>query len=188
VTASDSAHRDHPLRAYTVEEAADILSCEPGWLEELALQRKVPYTELSGTCHFTSTQLAAIESAFEVLPTAGEPSQAASPPPAELAHAADEAAAIIGGTCKGSWLKEQARIRKIPYTWIGGAYHFTDEQLAEILRISEVRPREVTSVRASRSPVLPGPARSPVLPEPVPGREPVILQARSPRRRGKSPS
>jgi hypothetical protein len=185
VTARDSAYRDHPLRAYTLEEAADILSCEPGWLEELARQRKIPYTDLSGTYHFTSTQLAAIESAFEVLPTAGEPSQAATPPPpAELAHTADQAAAIIGGTCKGSWLKEQARVRKIPYTRIGGALHFTDEQLAEILRISEVRPREVTPARAPRSPVLPGPTRNPVLPEPVPGREPVILQARPPRRRG----
>jgi hypothetical protein len=184
VTARDSAYRDHPLRAHTAEEGAEILSCEPGWLEELARQRKVPYTELSGTCHFTGTQLAAIESAFEV-PDSGEPSQAApSPPPAELAHAADQAAAIIGGTCKGSWLKEQARLRKIPYTRIGGALHFTDEQLAEILRISEVRPREVTPARAPRSPVLPEPTRNPVLPEPVPGREPVILQARPPRRRG----
>jgi hypothetical protein len=175
VTARDSAYRDHPLRAYTVEEATEILSCEPGWLEELARQRKVLYTELSGTCHFTSTHLAAIESAFEVLPTAGEPSQAAaSPPPAKLAHAADQAAAIIGGTCKGSWLKEQARSRKIPYTRIGGAYHFTDEQLAEILRIFEVRPRELTPARASRSPVLP---------EPAPGQEHLTLTARPLRRR-----
>ena len=60
MTARNSAYRDHPLRAYTVEEAADILSCEPGWLEELAREGKVPYTELSGTCHFTSTHLAAI--------------------------------------------------------------------------------------------------------------------------------
>jgi hypothetical protein len=30
----------------TAEEAAEILSCEAGWPEELARQRKVPYTEL----------------------------------------------------------------------------------------------------------------------------------------------
>jgi hypothetical protein len=182
VTARDSAYRDHPLRAYTVEEAADILSCEPGWLEELARQRKVPYTELSGTCHFTSTHLAAIESAFEVLPPAGEPSQAAaSPPPAELAHTADQAAAIIGGACKVSWLKEQARFRKIPYTRIGGAYHFTDEQLAQILRIFEVRPPELRPPQATQ----PRAPRSPVLPPSAPGREYVQLKARAPRTRGK---
>lgn len=173
MTPRNSPYGDHPLRAYTVEEAADILSCEPGWLEELAQQQKVPYTELSGACHFTSTHLAAIASAFEVLPLSGEPSQgAASPPPAELAHAADQAAAIIGGSCKGSWLKQQARDRKIPYTLIGGAYHFTDEQLAEILRIFEVRPREVTPRAAPRSPVLP---------QPAPGREHVTIKARLPR-------
>jgi hypothetical protein len=177
VTARDSAYRDHPLRAYTAEEAADILSCEPAWLEELARQRKVPYTELSGACHFTSTHLAAIESAFEVLPSVGESFQAdASPPPAELAHAADQAAAIIGGSCKGSWLKQQARDGKIPYTLIGGAYHFTDEQIAETLRIFEVRPREVRP---------PGARRNPVLPKPASGRDHAQLEARASRARGK---
>jgi hypothetical protein len=175
VTARDRAYRDHPHRAYTVEEAADILSCEPGWLEELAQQRKVPYTELSGACHFTNTHLAAIASAFEVLPLAGEPPQAvASPAPAELAHTADQAAAIIGGTCKGSWLKQQARDHKVPFTLIGGAYNFTDEEIAEILRIFEVRPREVTPPRAPSSPVLP---------QPAPGREHVTIKARLPRTR-----
>jgi hypothetical protein len=179
VTARDSAYRDHPLRAYTVEEAADILSCDPGWLEELARERQVPYTELSGACHFTSAHLAAIQSAFEVLPPAGEPSQAAAPPPppAELAHAADQAAAIIGGSCKGSWLKQQARDRKIPYTRIGGSYHFTDEQLAEIIRIFEVPARRSAApAPASRAPS----ATRPAVPTGVP-----LLQAREPRKRGK---
>lgn len=70
-------------------------------------------------------------------------------------------------------------MHKIPFTRIGGAYHFTDEQLAEILRIFEVRPREVAQPRAPRGPVLPPPA---------PGREPVTLKARLPRtRKGGNP-
>ena len=101
------------------------------------------------------------------------------PPTKTLVHTADQVAAIIGGTCKGSWLKQQARDRKIPYTPIGGAYHFTDEQIAEILRILEVRPREMTPPRAPRSPVLP---------QPAPGREHVTIKARLPRtRKGGNP-
>ena len=179
MTARDDAYRDHPLRAYTVEEAADILSCEPEWLEEQAQQRKIPYTELSGTRHFTSAHLAAIEAAFEVLPPAGEPSQGVAPPsaprPAELAHAADQAAAIIGGNCKGSWLKQQARARKIPHTLIGGSYHFTDGQIGEILRIFEVPARRgaVPAPPPSRAPSATRPA--------VPGG--VLLQPREPRKR-----
>jgi hypothetical protein len=59
-----------------------------------------------------------------------------------LAYTAAEAAAIIGGSCKASWLKAQARSRKIPYVKIGGAYNFTDAHIAEIISILEVRPKE----------------------------------------------
>lgn len=186
MTSRNSPYRDHPLRAYTVEEAADILSCEPGWLEELAQQRKVPYTELSGACHFTSTHLAAITSAFEVLPPAGEPSQAvASPAPAELAHTADQAAAIIGGTCTAYWLKVQARRKKIPYTQIGRACNFTDAQIREIIGLREVLPRQSAKLAPSpgRVRIAPGAAN---VPPPLP-RERRQLQARTPpRKRGKA--
>ena len=47
----------------------------------------------------------------------------------------DEAAIIL--RCKASWLKEQARRREIPFTMIGGAYRWTDEHLAEIVRLGE---------------------------------------------------
>jgi hypothetical protein len=157
------------LRAYTIEEAAELLSCDPQWLEEQARERKITYTELSGACHFTSDHITAIAKAYEA-PSHGTVN------PDQLAHTADQAAAIIGGTVKGSWLKQQAREGKVPCTVMGGAYHFTDEQLAEIIRIFEVRSREVTP---------PGAPRNPVLPEPAPGREHAPLKARAPRARGK---
>lgn len=47
----------------------------------------------------------------------------------------DEAARIL--RCRPSWLKEQARLRRIPFTMIGGAYRWTDAHLAEIVRLGE---------------------------------------------------
>ncbi|MCO5973753.1 helix-turn-helix domain-containing protein [Actinoallomurus soli] len=44
-----------------------------------------------------------------------------------LLHTPDEAAEKL--RCKPSWLKEQARKRRIPFTFIGGAYRFTDAHL-----------------------------------------------------------
>ena len=76
---------------------------------------------------------------------------AVEPGPA-LVHTAIEAAAIIGGTCKPSWLRQQAREKKIPCRKIGGAYNFSDADIAEILAIFEQRP-------AAR-PATPAPART----------------------------
>ena len=42
--------------------------------------------------------------------------------------------------CSEWWVKEQARRRRIPYSWIGGSYRFTDDHIAEIIRLFEVRP------------------------------------------------
>jgi hypothetical protein len=44
--------------------------------------------------------------------------------------------------CSEWWVKEQARCRRIPYSWIGGSYLFTDEHIAHIVRLFEVRPVE----------------------------------------------
>lgn len=63
-------------------------------------------------------------------------------PGAALVYTADQAAALIGGTCKASWLRKQAREKKIPCRKIGGAYNFTDADIAEILAIVEQRPAE----------------------------------------------
>jgi hypothetical protein len=178
VTAAAPPYRDHPLRAYTAEEAAVILSCEPGWLEELARERKVRYTELSGTCHFTNTHLVAIESTFEVA-SADEPSHAAASPP-ELAHAADRAAALIGGTCKASWLKQQARDGIVPHVKLGGAYHFTGAHLAEIISIFEVRPK----AQPTRQPA-PAAPRPTVAAAGLGVKELPLLADRPPRRRGR---
>ncbi|WP_433082730.1 helix-turn-helix domain-containing protein [Dactylosporangium sp. CA-052675] len=53
-------------------------------------------------------------------------------------HRPAEVAKILD--CSEWWVKEQARRRRIPFAWIGGSYRFTDEHLAEIIRIFEVRP------------------------------------------------
>lgn len=42
--------------------------------------------------------------------------------------------------CSEWWVKEQARRRRIPYSWIGGSYLFTEEHIGEIVRLFEVRP------------------------------------------------
>ena len=44
--------------------------------------------------------------------------------------------------CSEWWVKEQARRRRIPFCWIGGSYLFTDEHVADIVRLFEVRPVE----------------------------------------------
>jgi hypothetical protein len=167
VTARDSPYGDHPLRAYTVEEAADILSCEPGWLEELARQGKIAHAVLADSCHFSGAHLAAIVTMHERLPASAPATAPVSTP---RAWNTEEAAALL--RCKASWLKEQARHNKIPYVRLSGSYHFTDNHLTEIIRIFEVQPRKVTPPSAPRNPVLR---------EPAPGREYVALTARPPR-------
>jgi hypothetical protein len=53
-------------------------------------------------------------------------------------HTLDEAAAIL--RVKPSWLERQAAARKIPFTMLGGSYHFTSDHLIAIIRQYEKRP------------------------------------------------
>ena len=53
-------------------------------------------------------------------------------------HTLDEAAAIL--RVKPSWLERQAAARKIPFTMLGGSYHFTSDHLIAIIRQFERRP------------------------------------------------
>ena len=53
-------------------------------------------------------------------------------------HTLDEAAAIL--RVKPSWLERQAAARKIPFTMLGGSYHFTSDHLITIIRQFERRP------------------------------------------------
>lgn len=61
-----------------------------------------------------------------------------STPKPSAAHSKAEAAALLRVTA--SWLERRAAARVIPFTMVGGAYHFTDEHLAEIIRMHEHRP------------------------------------------------
>jgi hypothetical protein len=163
------------LRVYTLEESAAILRCEPAWLDEQATQGKAPYADLGGARRFTSGHLAEILSIREKRPTRGPGATSAS---ARLTWNAVEAGLRL--SCTATWLREQARNNRIPYTKLSGSYCFTDEHLIEIIRIFEVRPHRPAS------PPQPSAARRhPVLPPPVPGREPVLLKPREPRKRGR---
>ncbi|WP_304452836.1 helix-turn-helix domain-containing protein [Nocardiopsis sp. YSL2] len=42
--------------------------------------------------------------------------------------------------CRESWLKDKAKARAIPFHKLSGEYRFTDEDLAEIIRITAERP------------------------------------------------
>ena len=53
-------------------------------------------------------------------------------------HTLDEAAVIL--RVKPSWLERQAAARKIPFTMLGGSYHFTSDHLTTIIRQYEKRP------------------------------------------------
>jgi Helix-turn-helix domain len=87
--------------------------------------------------------------------------------PPVLVYSPEEAATILH--CRPSWLKEQARLRRIPFTMIGGAYRFTAEHLAEIVRLGE-QAAAVPVRQASRR--ISAPA----------GPDAPILQGRPPRR------
>jgi hypothetical protein len=63
-------------------------------------------------------------------------------------HTLNEAAAILH--VKPSWLQRRAAARKIPFTMLGGAYHFTAEHIAEIVRINEKLPAAGEPKRAQR--------------------------------------
>lgn len=53
-------------------------------------------------------------------------------------HRPAEVAKIL--RCSEWWVKEQARKGRIPFSWIGGSYRFTNEHVAEIVRLFERRP------------------------------------------------
>lgn len=53
-------------------------------------------------------------------------------------YTAAEAAEILQAT--SSWLKEQARLRRIPFVKISGQYRWSEDHLLEIARLHEVRP------------------------------------------------
>ena len=63
-------------------------------------------------------------------------------------HTLDEAAAIL--RVKPGWLQRRAAARKIPFTVLGGAYHFTAEHVAEIVRINEKLPAATRESRATQ--------------------------------------
>jgi hypothetical protein len=174
-------NREDDLSVYTLEEAAAVLKCELAWLEEQARQGKIPYMELGGSLRFTGSHLAAIIAMHEQLPLSMPGAAPLAPP---RAWNADEAAALL--RCKASWLREQARNNRIPYTKLSGSYRFTDDHLSEITRIFEV-----PAARPAQAPPAPAPARPPLRPRasplpPLPGTAVPQLKARPLRKRGGS--
>jgi hypothetical protein len=95
-------------------------------------------------------------------------------------HTLQEAAAIL--RVRQSWLERQAAARKIPFTMLGGAYHFTTDHLLTIVQIHEVAPADQdqadSAPRPSRRPGKPAhPQASP------PSIEPLRARPRTGRRR-----
>lgn len=80
--------------------------------------------------------------------------------------------------CSEWWIKEQARKRRIPFSWIGGSYRFTDEHVKEIVHLFEERPASdsVSAVDAEAG-SRPGVKRDPPK---------TRLQARTPRKARKA--
>ncbi|MFI9720749.1 DNA-binding protein [Streptomyces sp. NPDC052396] len=65
--------------------------------------------------------------------------------------------------CSEWWVKEQARKRRVPFTRVGGAYRFTADHFAEIVRVFEERPQLAGQELAlpqstGRRPARPNPA------------------------------
>jgi hypothetical protein len=94
-------------------------------------------------------------------------------PPAPRLYSPAEVARALG--CSEWWVKEQARNRRIPFSWIGGSYRFTAGHLLEIVKAFEVRP---VPAAPSTSSVDRTPRRRPYRPAAAATR----LQARPPRR------
>jgi hypothetical protein len=98
----------------------------------------------------------------------------AAPEPVRIAlYRPADIAKVLG--CSEWWIREQARRRRIPFSWIGGSYRFTDDHLTEIIRLFEVRPAEVAPP-LSESPASP---RTRVA---RPTQQAARLRARTPRR------
>ncbi|MEV0121226.1 helix-turn-helix domain-containing protein [Streptomyces sp. NPDC050703] len=93
----------------------------------------------------------------------------------------EEVAAVLG--CSAWWVKDRARRRLIPFTRVGRAYRFSDEHLAEIIRMYEERPAQTLQRPGAAS----APARKPRnRQQPEMAAPTVRLKARPPRRTTKS--
>ena len=88
------------------------------------------------------------------------------PHSAPMVHTPAEAAAIL--RVRQSWLERQAAARRIPFTMLGGAYRFTDDHLAEIVRMNEKIPaaevREVLRHPGLRTPRSQAPGQTDAAP------------------------
>ena len=85
------------LAIHTLDEAAVILRVKPSWLERQAAARKIPFTMLGGSYHFTADHLAAIVAQHENQP-APPNDFAPGPPrrqPREVTHRNDLSADVL---------------------------------------------------------------------------------------------
>ena len=76
------------------------------------------------------------------------PEATESPNTVPVVRTLDEASVIL--RVRKSWLERQAAARKIPFTMLGGAYHFTAEHIVEIIRINEKLPAATKEPREAR--------------------------------------
>ncbi|WP_132125400.1 helix-turn-helix domain-containing protein [Actinocrispum wychmicini] len=77
---------------------------------------------------------------------------AASSPDDPVYYRPSEVASIL--RCSEWWVKEQARKRRIPFSWIGGSYLFTADHIVEIVALFERRPADesaTTTTNRTRS-------------------------------------
>lgn len=58
-------------------------------------------------------------------------------------------AELLGEDFKVSWVEDKCRTRQIPHLLIGGRYAFTEQHVAEILRMHERRPETEQPAPAS---------------------------------------
>jgi superfamily I DNA/RNA helicase len=77
--------------------------------------------------------------------------------------------------CSARAVAARSRRRRIPYSWIGGSYRFTEEHIAEIIRLFQVEPIQSTDRQAARPDV-------PLAPRPIGTGVVTPLRARTPRR------
>jgi hypothetical protein len=89
----------------------------------------------------------------------------------------EEIASALG--CSAWWVKDRARRRLIPFAYVGGAYRFTADHFAEIIRTHEETP-----VRKPQrpKPVAPPEPRASTADRPRPATPAARLRARPPRR------
>ncbi|MBT2423493.1 helix-turn-helix domain-containing protein [Streptomyces sp. ISL-22] len=93
----------------------------------------------------------------------------------------EEVAAVLG--CSAWWVKDRARRRLIPFTRVGRAYRFSDDHLAEIIRMHEERPARNSQRTSGMTASAPQPPVRRQTEEPAPAHR---LKARPPRRMLKS--